>query len=194
MEASPQAADGKASDALIGGYERHGELEQAVTLVEQAYGFAPAGGRDVVKAGRCLPRGQHLEMEPVDQLLRALAHRGLMKQLGDPLLERLRAANVPMSGRLFSSVLGGGSADGGVEELDMDAIWEADQAARLAAEATKGETRPACGGVKSPARAPAIPVATSTMTAASSAVDDVSELIGAMSLDEARRRHAGRAN
>jgi len=95
-----QGADAKAYGALISGCVRHGHLQKAAALVEEAYGL---------KGRPCA--GGTLESEPVEQLLRAYASRGLMEQQGIPLLERLRAAKVPISGRLFGSAFYGGGHD-----------------------------------------------------------------------------------
>jgi len=103
MKEAGEGVDGKAYGSLLSGLARLGQVEQAVALVEEAYGLAPAGSRKTVRRG--LPEGQNLEPEPLELLMRALGQRQLMPSIGVPLLERLRAARVPISGRLFSSTL-----------------------------------------------------------------------------------------
>lgn len=105
LKRSGKGADAKAYGALISGCVRHGELQRAARLVEEAYGLVPEGS-----ARPC--QGGALEPEPVEQLLRAFSQRGLMEQQGLPLLERLRAAKVPISGRLFNCALGGKGGGG----------------------------------------------------------------------------------
>jgi len=88
-------ADAKAYGSLIAGLVRLGQLEKAAELVSDAYGLDGQRG---------LPAGQTLETETLEQLMRTLGHRNLMQSMGVPLLERLRAARVPISGRLFTSM------------------------------------------------------------------------------------------
>jgi len=110
LKASGHGADAKAYGALIAGCTRHGQPETAVDLVEEAYGLK---GSNTAKRGqRGLPHGQSLEPEPLEQLFRALHQHDLMKRLGAPLLEKLRVAKVPVSGRLFNSLVGGSKRDG----------------------------------------------------------------------------------
>lgn len=96
-----QGADVKAHASLLSGLLRLGQVEKAVTLVEEAYGLAEKSSGQKVK--RSLPVGQNFESEALEQLVNALTERQLMNSIGLPLLERLRAAKVPISGRLFSS-------------------------------------------------------------------------------------------
>jgi pentatricopeptide repeat protein len=105
LKASGHGADAKAYGALIAGCTRHGQPETAVNLVEEAYGLKES------KRGRGLPHGQSLEPEPLEQLFRALQQQDLMKRLGAPLLEKLRVAKAPVSGRLFNSLVAGNKGD-----------------------------------------------------------------------------------
>jgi len=100
IKAAEGSADAKAHSSLLSGLVRLGHLEKAVALVEAAYGLG--------NVARGLPAGQVLEAEVLEQLMRSLGQRQLMQNLGLPLLERLRAAKVPISGRLFSSTLQNG--------------------------------------------------------------------------------------
>mmetsp|Transcript_115522 Transcript_115522/g.337956 ORF Transcript_115522/g.337956 Transcript_115522/m.337956 type:complete len:1040 (-) Transcript_115522:178-3297(-) len=101
MKASGQGPDSKAYRTLINGCVWKGELDKAAALVEEAYGLTP-GGEGVAKAKQAVG----LEAETVEQLLKAFAHRGLMETKGMVLLERLRSAKVPISGRLVGSACG----------------------------------------------------------------------------------------
>jgi pentatricopeptide repeat protein len=92
-------ADAKAYGSLICGLTRMGQLQKAAAIVEDAYGLESS---DSFTARRGLPKGQTLENEPLEQLFRALGNRRLMQSVGLPLLDRLRAINVPISGRLIS--------------------------------------------------------------------------------------------
>eukprot|EP00747_Dinoflagellata_sp_TGD_P118012 gnl/TRDRNA2_/TRDRNA2_172723_c1_seq1.p1 gnl/TRDRNA2_/TRDRNA2_172723_c1~~gnl/TRDRNA2_/TRDRNA2_172723_c1_seq1.p1 ORF type:complete len:1016 (+),score=262.65 gnl/TRDRNA2_/TRDRNA2_172723_c1_seq1:94-3141(+) len=96
LQVSGQPADAKAYGALISGCVRHGRIEYAVALVEEAQGL---------NGKRGLPEGQALESDPLEQLMRALAQRGLTEQVAAPLLERLRAAKCPIGSRLLASSL-----------------------------------------------------------------------------------------
>lgn len=96
-------ADAKAYGSLFSGLLRLGELQKAVALVEDAYGLNEESQGQ--KAHRGLPVGQHLESDSLEQLMNGLTQRKLMESLGLPLLDRLRAAKVPIPGRLYSSGL-----------------------------------------------------------------------------------------
>jgi len=89
--------DAKAYGVLLFGLMRAGKLMKAVALVEDAYGL---------RSGyRVLPRNQHIASENLEQLMKALGGAGLQEQVGVPLLESLRAAKVPLNGRLLSSAM-----------------------------------------------------------------------------------------
>jgi len=91
-------ADAKAYNSLVMGLIRMNQLEKAVAIVDDAYGLAKASRRG-------LPAGQTLDADGLEKLVRGLTQNNLMQSLGVPLLERLRAAKVPISGRLFSPAL-----------------------------------------------------------------------------------------
>lgn len=96
------SADTKAYGSLLSALVRMGQPEKAAGLVLDAYGIAAEGSS---KAGRRgLPNGQVLDSEPLEQLMRSLGSRGLMQSVGVPLMDSLRAARVPISGRLLSSM------------------------------------------------------------------------------------------
>jgi len=97
-------ADSRAYGSLISGLTRIGQLEKAAYFVEDAYGLS---AEDSSATRRGLPKGQMLDNEPLEQLFRAMGHRRLMQSVGLPLLERLRAIDVPISGRLFSTTMPG---------------------------------------------------------------------------------------
>jgi len=98
LKSSPFGADAKAYSALISALVRQGKLLQAVDLVDELCGTSQlAAGR----GSRVQVRGNDLDF--VDSLLSALAQKGLMEQHGSPLLERLHAAKVPLSGRIMAS-------------------------------------------------------------------------------------------
>jgi len=100
--------DAKIYGVLINGIVRHnpGRLHEAVGLIEQACGLTNAGLSQRDAACRRLPPSQPLETETLEQLLQALASRSLMKSVGVPFLERLRAAKVPINSRIVSAFLG----------------------------------------------------------------------------------------
>merc|ERR1719408_517221 len=91
IKAAEGCADAKVYGSLISGLVRLGHLEKAVGLVEDAYGLGQG------KPG--LSPGQVLETEVLETLMRNLGQRRGMQAVGISLLERLRAARVPISGR-----------------------------------------------------------------------------------------------
>lgn len=93
---SDQGADWKIYASMISGTLRHGRLEQALAVVEDAYGLNPGA-----KAPAMSP-GQGLETESLEQLLRAIEERGLMESMGVPLIRRLHAAHIPICGKFLS--------------------------------------------------------------------------------------------
>lgn len=107
LRSSDKGADWKTYASIIGGTVRHGRLEQAVSLVKDAYGLngdTPHGTR--VKA---VSPGHGLDTECLEQLLQSLVQRGQMKVLGLPLLNKLRAAHVPISAKLLSTFADSGA-------------------------------------------------------------------------------------
>mmetsp|Transcript_108642 Transcript_108642/g.192107 ORF Transcript_108642/g.192107 Transcript_108642/m.192107 type:complete len:1017 (+) Transcript_108642:137-3187(+) len=93
LRSSKHGADSKMYAAMISGALRHGWIEQAVTVVEDAYGL---------NAMKALPADHVRETDTLEQLLRALIQRGEMARIGVPLLNRIRAAHIPVSGRVLS--------------------------------------------------------------------------------------------
>jgi len=106
-----QSVDAKAYGAMISGCIRYGWLARAVMLVDEAYGLNQQGRKGPPPRAdwKDSRGGQVLETETLEHLLRSLAQNGMMEDHGVPLLERLRAAKAPVSGRLFASAMGGGT-------------------------------------------------------------------------------------
>mmetsp|Transcript_36261 Transcript_36261/g.67745 ORF Transcript_36261/g.67745 Transcript_36261/m.67745 type:complete len:624 (+) Transcript_36261:1-1872(+) len=92
-----KGADWKTYTCMISGLLRHGRVNQAVDLVKDAYGLTK-GTKAVA-----FTHGQKVETDCLEQLLRALVQQGQMVSVGLPLLNQLRAANVPISGKLMST-------------------------------------------------------------------------------------------
>jgi len=105
MKRSRDGVDVKAYGALLSGCVRHGHLKEAVHLVEEAYGL---------KGGvRKLARGENLESERLEQLLRSLSQQGLGDEIGVPLVEGLRANNVAIGGSMLKAMQTGRSGTTG---------------------------------------------------------------------------------
>jgi len=107
-----QSVDAKAYGAMISGCIRYGLFARAVALVDEAYELNQQG------RGGTPPRwkkthnghkGQVLDTEILERLLRSLAQNGMMEDQGVPLLQRLRAAKAPVNGRLFVSAMARGN-------------------------------------------------------------------------------------
>mmetsp|Transcript_72309 Transcript_72309/g.128137 ORF Transcript_72309/g.128137 Transcript_72309/m.128137 type:complete len:1024 (-) Transcript_72309:42-3113(-) len=98
LRTSEQGADWKTYSSMISGALRQGRVEQAIIFVEEAYGI------NANTDGKGLPPGQSLDTESIEQILRALVQRGQMESVGIPLLNRLRAARIPVSTKLLSAV------------------------------------------------------------------------------------------
>lgn len=90
-------ADANAYGSLISGCVRQGHLEKAAQLVEDAYGLGNTSRR------RGLLAGQVLSNETLEQLMRALGQRQLMRPVGAPLLEKMRVARLPLNGKLLAA-------------------------------------------------------------------------------------------
>lgn len=90
--------DGKVFSALIGSCARAGRSEQAVSLVEEAYGL---GG----KARRVLPAGENIDTASLEQVLKMLQKQGLMQKHGIPLLQDMRVAKVSVNSRILNTFL-----------------------------------------------------------------------------------------
>jgi pentatricopeptide repeat protein len=84
--------DAKAYSVLISGCVRHGHVQRAIPLVEEACDRITIGDANL------------LENETLEQLFRALSQQGQTQTVAVPLMEKLRAAGVPMNGRLVSSL------------------------------------------------------------------------------------------
>lgn len=90
------APDGKAFSLVILGCIRYGLLDQAIKLVEEAYGIGTR--RPWSKgASQQVPIATGLDEEPLQQLLRALTQKGLMESQGVPLMQRLQAVHPTIS-------------------------------------------------------------------------------------------------
>lgn len=100
IKAVERSVDANAYGSLISGCVRQGQCERAVELVEDAYGIGHA-------ARRGLTAGQSLPPEPMEQLMRALGQRQLMRTMGAPLLEKMRVARVPLSGKFLAASMQG---------------------------------------------------------------------------------------
>lgn len=100
MKASAEEPmDARAFNVMMSGYVRAGRVHEAVQLVEDAYGLHGGGRRIAAK--------QDISLEALQNLLRALGRRGAQERLGKPLLEKLRAAGVPLAGRLVPAAVEG---------------------------------------------------------------------------------------
>lgn len=101
LKAIGQGADAKAYSALVSGIARNcrAQLPEAVKLVKEAYGLGQKG----LYTHEAPPPG--MEIEAVEKLLSVLEWQGMMDNFGWPLMEQLRAAQVPVCGRFLSSVL-----------------------------------------------------------------------------------------
>jgi len=100
--AAGHPADAKMFTALVGRCSR-GNYDQAVALVEEAYGLT-SGAR------RVLASGADLEFTCLEQLMKTLSRRGLMQKVGVPLLQKMRNAKVNGSDRLMAMSLSEGRA------------------------------------------------------------------------------------
>lgn len=94
LKKAGHVVDAKAFGVLISGCVRQGRLEEAVSLVDEA-----------CRLGSRANHSRVLETEPLEHLLRALAQRGQMETIGSALMDKLRIAGVPVSGRLVSSAV-----------------------------------------------------------------------------------------
>jgi len=102
MKLAEGGADANAYGSLISGLLRQGHVEKAAQLVEDAYGLGE-------EARRGLLAGQVLAAEPLEHLMRALGQHKLMKTVGAPLLDKMRKARLPLSGKLLAASMSGRS-------------------------------------------------------------------------------------
>jgi pentatricopeptide repeat protein len=93
---SQQACDAKAYGSLISGCVRHGQLQWAQDLIEEAYGL---------KRCPALPRNAPLGPDSLEVFLRALAGRGMLESVGQPLLDKLRSTGIPVPSQVWSMAL-----------------------------------------------------------------------------------------
>jgi pentatricopeptide repeat protein len=91
-----ESIDVKSYNCLVHANIQLGRLQEAVDLVREAYGLGQPRG---------LPMHQTLQDDKLEKLMHALTRKKLMESLGMPLLESLRAAKVPSSSRLLSSIV-----------------------------------------------------------------------------------------
>lgn len=84
IRALPGGADGKAFGAIIQGCIRHGNLDAAIKLVEEAYGLC-----DISKPWQKHQASEGITAEIMLQLLRALMQKNLMESKGVALLNKL---------------------------------------------------------------------------------------------------------
>lgn len=100
----PGGADGKAFTSLILGCIRHGNLEAAAKLAEEAYGLADSG--KPWHKQRQSQGADGIEAEPMVQLMRALSQKDLMASKGTLLLNKLEEKNPRLCATVKSSFLG----------------------------------------------------------------------------------------
>jgi len=89
LRASGHPLDSKIYSSLINRCVKDGLLEKAVSFVEEAYGLT--GSK------RGLPRGDLLECQCMDQLMKSLNKQGRYQKLGTALVKKLKQANLPLS-------------------------------------------------------------------------------------------------
>lgn len=90
MQELGHEVDGKAYQVLISGLVKTGSLREAVALVDEAYGLRhPKRKCSSLK----------LDSECMEALFAAIFRGDLRLELGLPLLERLRAAQLPVSSK-----------------------------------------------------------------------------------------------
>lgn len=90
--------DVRAYGVMLGGLVQCGHLQSAAMIVREAYGLtgnAPG-----------LTTGRKLDSAWLGNLLDAMSNNGSIEKLGIPLLQEMRAANVPIDGRIYARFLG----------------------------------------------------------------------------------------
>jgi pentatricopeptide repeat protein len=98
IRAAGHHGDSKMFSALVNNCARAGKYEQAVSLVEEAYGLAPG-------TKRVLVHKDDLDGPCMEQLLKCLSKQGQLQAVGAPLVKKLGNARVPISSRIMSMVL-----------------------------------------------------------------------------------------
>mmetsp|Transcript_13146 Transcript_13146/g.23247 ORF Transcript_13146/g.23247 Transcript_13146/m.23247 type:complete len:1050 (-) Transcript_13146:71-3220(-) len=93
MKFAGQAPDSKTCTSLITGLIRARRYQQAVHMVEEIYNF----GKGVAKG-----RNNCVELDCLESLLAVLVQEGYKEELAKPLLDKLLAAKVPVSGTLMA--------------------------------------------------------------------------------------------
>jgi len=94
MLAAGDVADSRMCSSLVAGLVRQRRWQEAVEVVDQVYGLSGSQRMDA-----------SVDQDTLESLLAGLAQSGLREELGTPLLERLRATGVPVSGRLMASAI-----------------------------------------------------------------------------------------
>jgi len=95
-QSSNKKPDNRTYSSFLSGLCRCGKWEQAVELVNEAFGLSGMAPM--------LP-DKPIESDAIEQLLSLLAQRGLTETVAVPLLERMRAAKVPMSAGFYTTAL-----------------------------------------------------------------------------------------
>jgi pentatricopeptide repeat protein len=91
-----QGLDAKTYNPLILNNVQNGWLDEAVRLVEEAYGL---GQR------RCMARSEKLQSDVMEHLFRALARQGRTDSVGLPLFEKIRASGIDIESRVFNTII-----------------------------------------------------------------------------------------
>jgi pentatricopeptide repeat protein len=118
MRREGPAPDAMTYDKLVNGCLRAGDCDMAVELVEHAYGLrGPIGHMSsmpgtkcpsgVVTPGGTVARVSALSGHVLETLVEHLCKKGLAESKAVPLIEKLRAAKVPIPQKIFSSSLRG---------------------------------------------------------------------------------------
>jgi len=97
--------DGRAYEALVSGLVRYGFLRHAIKAVEQAYGLQAGAREDRLELAE---RSKRLDLGCLEQLFARLSRLGLHKELGVPLLERFRAAKLPVTNSILAMAVSAG--------------------------------------------------------------------------------------
>jgi len=97
--------DGRAYEVLVSGLVRYGFLHHAIKAVEQAYGLQAGTCEDRLELAE---RSKRLDLGCLQQLFARLARLGLHKELGVPLLERFRAAKLPVTNSILAMAVSAG--------------------------------------------------------------------------------------
>merc|ERR1719482_886546 len=96
QQSTNKKPDNRTYSTFLAGLIRLGKVQNAVDLVNEAFGLAgqPATLQDKM-----------IDSEVIESLLSLLAQRGLTETMAVPLLERMRAAKVPMSAGFYTTAL-----------------------------------------------------------------------------------------